>query len=61
MSARGPYQVVVGRKGLASGELEVKDRASGERVSVPIDEVVAHVACLVESARADLAAMTTHP
>lgn len=56
-----PYQVVVGRKGLASGELEVKDRASGERVSVPIDEVVAHVARLVESARADLVAVTRHP
>jgi prolyl-tRNA synthetase len=37
---------VVGR-GLAKGVVEVKDRATGERVEVPVDEVVAHLTSLV--------------
>jgi prolyl-tRNA synthetase len=38
-----PTIVVVGR-GLADGKVEVKDRLSGERREVPVDEVVAEVA-----------------
>ena len=42
-----PYQIVVGKKGLAQGTVELKDRATGERESVPVDEVVARaVACV---------------
>ncbi|MFN2494769.1 MAG: proline--tRNA ligase [Pseudonocardiaceae bacterium] len=37
-----PTILVVGR-GLASGVVEVKDRATGERTEVPVDSVVAHV------------------
>ncbi len=41
-----PTIVVVG-KGLADGVVEVKDRASGERVDVPVDDVVARLVELV--------------
>jgi hypothetical protein len=41
-----PTIVVVGR-GLADGVVEVKDRASGERVDVAVDEAVAHLVALV--------------
>lgn len=37
-----PTIVVVG-KGLASGVIEVKDRASGERTDVPVADVLSHV------------------
>jgi prolyl-tRNA synthetase len=37
-----PTILVVGR-GLASGVVEVKDRATGERTEVPVDGAVAHV------------------
>jgi prolyl-tRNA synthetase len=41
-----PTIVVVG-KGLADGEVEVKDRATGERTNVPLGDVVAHVTGVV--------------
>jgi prolyl-tRNA synthetase len=41
-----PTIVVVG-KGLADGVVEVKDRASGERENVAVDEVVTHVVGVV--------------
>ena len=41
-----PTSVVVGR-GLADGLVEVRDRASGERIEIPIDEAVAHLIGLV--------------
>ncbi len=47
-----PYQIIVGKKGLAEGVVEFKDRASGVRVSVALDEVVRHVVMTVEEARA---------
>jgi prolyl-tRNA synthetase len=40
-----PTIVVVGR-GIADGVVEVKDRASGDRVDMPVGEVVAHVCSL---------------
>jgi len=43
-----PTIVVVGR-GLSRGMVEVKDRATGDRVEVPVDEAVAHIADLVRS------------
>ncbi len=42
-----PFQVVVGKKGLAEGVIELKVRATGERTMVPVDEAVARVADLV--------------
>jgi prolyl-tRNA synthetase len=41
-----PTILVVG-KGLASGVVEVKDRVSGDRVEVPVGELVDHVARVV--------------
>jgi prolyl-tRNA synthetase len=41
-----PTIVVVGR-GLASGVVEVRDRATGERQDVPVDEVVARLRGIV--------------
>jgi prolyl-tRNA synthetase len=41
-----PTIVVVGR-GLAGGVVEVKDRRSGGRTEVPVDDVVAHLVALV--------------
>jgi prolyl-tRNA synthetase len=41
-----PTILVVGR-GLAKGVVEVKDRATGERTEVPVDDAVAHLAALV--------------
>jgi prolyl-tRNA synthetase len=43
-----PHQLIVGPKGLKSGELEVKDRKSGERVSLSPDAAIAK---LVEGVR----------
>jgi prolyl-tRNA synthetase len=38
-----PWQVIVGPKGLANGIVELKRRATGERVEVPIDAVVSRI------------------
>ena len=42
-----PYQVVVGKRGLANGTVELKVRATGERTDVAVDELVLHVCDLV--------------
>ena len=47
-----PYQVVVGKRGLAAGTVEVKDRATGERRDMAVAEVVVEVSALVKAARA---------
>lgn len=36
-----PYQVVVGKRGLEAGEVELKIRLSGEKRSLPLEQVVA--------------------
>jgi prolyl-tRNA synthetase len=36
-----PYQVIVGPKGIAADEIEVKTRATGEREILPLGEVIA--------------------
>ena len=46
-----PYQVVVGRRGVAEGVVELKERATGERESVPIAEAGAHVGTRVMAER----------
>ena len=56
-----PYQVVVGKKGLAEGVVQVKDRKTGERSSVPLAEAGAQVAKLVADAKAALGPKTVHP
>ncbi len=38
-----PWQVIVGPKGLAAGVVELKRRATGERIEVPIAEVVSRI------------------
>jgi prolyl-tRNA synthetase len=44
-----PTIVVVG-KGLVDGVVEVRDRATGERTDVPLDEAVSHLCAVVASA-----------
>src|SRR3954452_23639985 len=46
-----PTIVVVG-KGYADGVVEVKDRATGDRVQVPVDRAVDHVTAVVRGATA---------
>ncbi len=41
-----PWQVIVGPKGLAEGKVELKRRASGERVSLTPDEALRRVSAL---------------
>ena len=47
-----PYQVILGRRGIKNGVAEVKDRQSGERVEVPLDEVSTWLADKVVPQRA---------
>jgi prolyl-tRNA synthetase len=47
-----PFQVVVGKKGLADGVVELKIRSAGERTTVPLDEAVAQITSLVIEQRA---------
>ncbi len=46
-----PYQLVVGKKALAEGNVEVKDRATGERELIAVDEVAKVLAERVISQR----------
>ncbi len=46
-----PYQVIVGKRGLANGTVELKCRATGEREDVALDEVAHRVADLVKAQR----------
>ncbi len=46
-----PFQVVVGKKGLAEGVVEIKVRASGERSTVSLADAVSHVSAMVEAER----------
>ena len=56
-----PLQVIVGKRGLAEGVVEVKDRATGERSTVPLAEIVSHTAKFVADAKSALAPVTLHP
>ena len=47
-----PYQLVFGKRAVKNGCCELKDRATGERVEVAIDEVTEKVAGLVRAVRA---------
>ncbi|MBR2835336.1 MAG: proline--tRNA ligase [Coriobacteriales bacterium] len=47
-----PYQIVIGKKSAAQGQVEVKTRATGEREIVPASEVVALLAEKIIAQRA---------
>lgn len=47
-----PFQVIVGRKGLAAGELEIKRRRDGERTLVPLAEAAARLQALLAEEQA---------
>jgi prolyl-tRNA synthetase len=49
-----PFQLVVGKKGLAEGVVELKTRATGERTTVPLEQAVEAVAAMVAEERAKL-------
>ena len=46
-----PYQLIVGPKGLKQGEVEVKDRRSGARQTLPLEAAVGHLVEAVTSRR----------
>ena len=46
-----PYQLVLGKRGLKNGTVEVKCRATGEREDIAIEDVAATIAARVESER----------
>ena len=45
-----PLRIIVGSKGLAEGKVEVKIRATGEVLSLPIEEAITRVQLIIESA-----------
>lgn len=47
-----PYQIVLGNRGIKNGTCELKDRATGEREDVALEDVASRVAELVKSKRA---------
>lgn len=47
-----PYQVIVGKKGIAEGIVEFKTRANGERVSIPLADAARHIVDSVVAERA---------
>lgn len=46
-----PFQLIVGKRGLANGTVELKVRATGERSDLALDSAVEHVAGLVREQR----------
>lgn len=46
-----PYQIVIGKRGLKNGTFELKDRATGEREDISIDEAAAIVVARVREAK----------
>jgi prolyl-tRNA synthetase len=38
-----PFRITIGKRGLASGTAELTDRATGETVAVPLDDLTKHV------------------
>ena len=46
-----PYQIVIGKRGLKNGTFELKDRATGEREDISIDEAAAIMAARVREAK----------
>ncbi|HWJ87300.1 MAG TPA: proline--tRNA ligase [Pelagibacterium sp.] len=48
-----PFQLIAGPRGLASGEVEIKHRKSGERETLGIEDAVARLKALIEPERRD--------
>lgn len=46
-----PFQLIVGPRGLKQGEVEVKDRKTGERVSLSPEVAVNRLIASIESRR----------
>ncbi|MGV3574997.1 MAG: proline--tRNA ligase [Devosia sp.] len=46
-----PYQIILGPRGLKSGEVEIKHRKTGERETLPLATVVERVRSLIEPQR----------
>jgi prolyl-tRNA synthetase len=38
-----PWQLTIGPKGLADGVVELKRRATGEKLSLPLDEAISRL------------------
>jgi len=53
-----PFQVIIGRKGLGAGTLEIKRRRDGERVNVPVAEVSSRLQTLLQEEAARYALPT---
>ena len=43
--------MVLGKRGVKNGTVELKDRADGERTDVPLEDVASQVAGLVDARR----------
>ena len=54
-----PYQVVIGERGAKNGVVELKDRSTGEKREVSVEDIVAEVVRVVADAKAALEAKTT--
>lgn len=48
-----PFRVTVGKRGLATGTVEVTTRAEGEKVDVAVADAAGHIRKLVTAARAE--------
>jgi prolyl-tRNA synthetase len=48
-----PFQMIVGPRGLKNGEVEIKDRKTGERSNVSLDTAVEHIRSIIEPLRLD--------
>ncbi len=46
-----PYQIVVGKRGVLEGNVEVKDRASGQKTTLKIEQVASEVVDTVKAQR----------
>ena len=51
-----PVRIVVGKRGLDSGEIELSLRRDGERVSTPIDQLVPAINKLLDELRGEIVA-----
>jgi prolyl-tRNA synthetase len=46
-----PFQLIIGPRGIKSGEAELKHRKGGERETLPIDSSVERLKALIEPQR----------
>ena len=54
-----PYQIIIGKRGVKENKVEFKDRASGEKLELSVDEIVEHASSCVLNARKSLEAKTS--